>query len=151
MRNITLKLLAAVGIASLAAGTAVSADSAAKPGTPAAPEASIPFIGHGTLRDWQADGRDGLWIQDTRGTWYYAKTLGTCIGLDTAWNIGLDARPAGTFDRFGSIILPGHMGRCMLTSLTKSPGPTKEQRKARPTKPKDAPAETPEGEPANKS
>lgn len=136
MRNFTLKLLATVGVASLASTAVLPADPAAKPDAPVAKEASIPFLGR-NIRDWQADGREGLWIQDTRGKWYYAKTLGDCIGLDSAWSIALDARPAGTFDRFGVIILPGHLGRCNLTSLTESAAPTKDQRRARPHKPAD--------------
>jgi hypothetical protein len=109
-------------------GTVIAAEE-----LPAAPEVSIPFIGMGSINDWRADNRQGLWIQDLSRQWYYARTMGPCIGLDFAQTIGIDARPGGTLDRYGSILVP-HEGRCHLASLVRSDPPP---RKARPVQPKD--------------
>ncbi len=109
-------------LASLAAnlGTALAAE------TPraASPEVSIPFVGMGSINDWRADRRQGLWIQDTHRQWYYAKVMEPCNGLDFAQTIGFDAHPGGTLDRFSSVLVP-HEGKCQLTSLVRSEPPPK--------------------------
>ncbi|MGC4029501.1 MAG: DUF6491 family protein [Steroidobacteraceae bacterium] len=140
MSRLTPGLLAGLLATGLAATPAFAADAAAsQKGRPIGQEASIPFVQHGGVRDWEADGRNGLWLQDSTRQWYYAKTLGPCIGLDFAWSIALDSgHGAGPFDRFSSIILPDHQGRCALTSLTYSKAPPKRQKK--PAKPKDGAA-----------
>ena len=113
--------LLTLGTASTLSTGAISAEGASKPAP--AVQASIPFVDHRNLRDWQADGRDGLWIQDQRRNWYYAKVLGPCIGLDWALTIGFDTGGAsGQLDRFSSIIVPQE-GRCQFTSLTRSDPP----------------------------
>jgi hypothetical protein len=118
--RISATLLALVTATALSTG-AIAADSA---GTPApAAQVSIPFVDHHNLRDWQADGKEGLWIQDQRRNWYYARLLGPCIGLDWALSIGFDTGGAsGQLDRFSSIIVPDE-GRCQITSLTRSDAP----------------------------
>jgi hypothetical protein len=88
----------------------------------AAQEVSIPFVGMGSINDWRADKRQGLWIQDQYHQWYYARIMGPCIGLDFAQTIAFDARPGGTLDRFSSIHVP-HEGRCPLQSLVRSGPP----------------------------
>ena len=86
-------------------------------------EVSIPFVDHNNIRDWQADGKEGVWIQDQRRAWYYAKLLGPCIGLDWALSIGfITGGAAGQLDRFSSILVPEE-GRCQITSLTRSDPP----------------------------
>ena len=113
--------LLALGAAAALAGGAIAAEGASKPAP--AVQASIPFVDHRNLRDWQADGKDGLWIQDQRRNWYYAKVLGPCIGLDWALTIGFDTGGAsGQLDKFSSIIVPDE-GRCQITSLTRSDAP----------------------------
>jgi Family of unknown function (DUF6491) len=95
----------------------------------AALEVSIPFIGHGTIKDWQPDKRQGLWIQDEHHRWYYARLKEPCWGLDNAETIALDTRPGGPFDRFSSIIVP-HEERCHLQSLVRSDPPPKKVKRA---------------------
>ena len=114
-------------LAALLAGTLIAGASAAAKDAPAVEQASIPFVHLNSIRDWRADNRDGLWIQDSRRQWYYAKTLGPCIGLDYAWSIGFDTAPVGTLDRFSSIVVPRE-GRCALTSLTRSEAPPAKRR-----------------------
>jgi hypothetical protein len=124
MKNPLIRISAT--LLTLGTATALSTGAgAAEEASKSAPavQASIPFIDHHNLRDWQADGRDGLWIQDQRRNWYYAKVLGPCIGLDWALTIGFDTGSAsGQLDRFSSLIVPRE-GRCQITSLTRSDPP----------------------------
>lgn len=87
------------------------------------PEATIPFANQRTaIRDWQADGQEGLYVQDVHRDWYYAKLLGPCIGLDFAQSIGFETRGANSLDKFSSIVVPDE-GRCQFMSFTKSDAP----------------------------
>ena len=106
-----------------------SAASATQEKGSAAPEASIPFVGHGGIRSWRADGSKGLWIQGSHRKWYYAKFLGSrCPGLNFAHTLAFDTTPMGTFDRFSAVIVPD-WGRCQVRSLTSSDGPPRKQDK----------------------
>jgi Family of unknown function (DUF6491) len=116
-----------ISAALLAAGL-VSASTLAAPAAPT-PEASIPFIQHNSIRDWQANKQEGLWIQDTRRHWYYAQLMGPCFGLDYAWQIAFDTRSSGTLDKFSAIVVPRE-GRCQIRSLTRSEGPPKRKAKS---------------------
>jgi Family of unknown function (DUF6491) len=111
----TLLVLLAAGLAETAAAEEKAAS---------APQASISFAGMGSINDWRADRRQGLWVQDVHRQWYYASTMGPCPGLDFAQAIGFEVRTSGTLDRFSSIIVP-HEGRCPLTSLVRSEPPPK--------------------------
>jgi hypothetical protein len=100
----------------------------------AAPEASIPFVGHGGIRSWRADGSQGLWVQGSHRKWYYAKFLGRCPGLNFAHTLAFDTTPMGSFDRFSAVIVPD-WGRCQVRSLTPSEGPPRKQDKDAPQQP----------------
>jgi Family of unknown function (DUF6491) len=91
-------------------------------------EASIPFVNLGSIRDWQANKREGIWIQDTHRRWYYATLMGPCLGLDYALSVGFDTRGSGTLDKFAAVVVP-HDDRCQFRSMTRSDAPPK--RKAR--------------------
>jgi hypothetical protein len=116
------KTLSVTLLGTLAAGLVGSA--AAEESPSASPEASIPFVGMGSINDWRADRRQGLWIQDVHRQWYYAKVMEPCNGLDFAQTIGFDAHPGGTLDRFSSVLVP-HEGRCQIESLVRSSPPPK--------------------------
>jgi hypothetical protein len=117
--HIRAGLLASLVVSSLAG--------AATPTTPTA-EASIPFINLRSIRDWQADKREGIWIQDTRKQWYYAKLMGPCVGLDFALSVGFDTRGSGTLDRFSTVIVPDE-DRCPIRSLARSDAPPPKEKK----------------------
>jgi hypothetical protein len=85
-------------------------------------DASIPFANHGGIRDWQADGDHGLWVQSVNRKWYYATFMGACYGLDFATSLGFDTRPMGAFDRWSTVLVPGRR-RCAVRSFTPSDGP----------------------------
>lgn len=94
------------------------------------PEASIPFVNFGSsIRDWHADGVNGLWVQDARKQWFYAKLIGPCHGLDFAIRVGFDTRAVDSLDRFATVVVPGE-GRCSIQSFTKSEAPPGKQGKA---------------------
>jgi len=93
-----------------------------------APQASIPFANNGGIRNWHADRDKGLWIQDSRGKWYYAEFMGgTCRGLNFATTIGFDTLPTGTLDRSTTVVVPRE-GRCPLQSVVSSTGPDKRKK-----------------------
>ena len=106
--------------AALASGAALAEEGASA--STDAPQASIPFVQYGGIRNWKADSDKGLWIQDSHRNWYYAKLMAPCFGLRFATSIGFDTQPMGTFDRFSSVIVPRE-GRCTVQSLVESDGP----------------------------
>jgi hypothetical protein len=120
-----LKLTAGVAVLALA-GTALHAADKDAAAELKAPQASIPFASQGaSIRDWQANGRDGLWVQDAHKQWYYAELVTPCLGLDFAVRVGFETRGTDTLDRFGSVVVPGHE-RCAIKSFTKSEAPPKD-------------------------
>lgn len=117
-------LLIAAAAASLAA--ALPAYAAATGGAgiaPSEPQASIPFVDQGSIRDWRAGGHDTLYVQDIQNRWYRASLMGPCIDLPFTETIGFDARGTNRFDRFSSIRVRGR--NCALTSLVASAPPPK--------------------------
>ncbi|HEY6640978.1 DUF6491 family protein [Povalibacter sp.] len=106
----------------------VTASAFADSSTTPPEQASIPFASNGGIRNWQADRDKGLWIQDSRGKWYYAEFMGdTCRGLNFATSIGFDTLPIGTLDRTSTVIVPRD-GRCPIKSVVSSKGPEKRKK-----------------------
>lgn len=122
----TLLATALGGAAAFAAG-----DKAQEAQELKAPEASIPFANmRASIRDWEADGIDGMWVQDARRQWYHARFIGPCHGIDFATQVGFDVRGTSTLDRFATVVVPEH-GRCAIQTFTKSEAPpTRKQREA---------------------
>jgi hypothetical protein len=115
------------GLAAVAlTGTIAAAEKPADLG----PQVSIPFVNFGSINDWKADDRQGLWIQDVHKQWYYARTTAPCWGLDYALSIGFKTRGTGAFDRFSSILVPDQ-APCQIASLTPSQGPPKKVSKSK--------------------
>lgn len=94
-------------------------------------EASIAFPSHGAIRNFEADGDDGIWLEDIRHRWYYGKFIGPCRGLPFVQAIGFDTRGSAQFDRFAKIVVDGQ--QCQLESLVTAdkPLPRKEREKIR--------------------
>lgn len=92
-------------------------------------EASISFPSYGTIRNFEADGDDGVWIEDQHRNWYYATIIGPCTDLDFVQKIGIDTRGTARLDKFGAIIVAGQ--RCAFSSFVTSdkPLPRKERRR----------------------
>ncbi len=90
-------------------------------------EASISFVDYGNIRNWRADGREAVFIQDVSGKWYRATLMGSCSGLPFAEAVGFDAGATGRLDKFSSVIVRGQ--RCPFTSLVASaPPPSKKDK-----------------------
>jgi|GEM_PF-618055 len=114
-----------------AATPAAGGDEAAQPrrgATASGEEARIPFPEYGGIDSWRPVDDDTLYIKGRSGQWYRAELMGPCIGLRHKVAIGFEIRPAGSFDRFSSIIVDGQ--RCPLRSLTKIESPPDERRGA---------------------
>ena len=128
-----MKRLIIAGMACMAALTQVTAADAKKeaPTELKKPETSIPFIDlKSSIITWEADGEQGLWIQDIRKNWYYAKTFGRCDGLEFAVQIGIKTRTMNTLDRNSDIVVPNSVtGTCALQSFTKSDPPPSEKKR----------------------
>lgn len=94
-------------------------------------EAQIVFPNRGEIRNFEADGQDGIWLEDRRRRWYYAELLGSCQGLNFAQGIGFDTGGAAHFDKYSSIIVEGW--KCPVVSLVTSekPLPRKERERRR--------------------
>jgi len=121
MKNLALSL--AAGLLPLSVGAAATEPTAKSVDAPRAigVEASIVFPSDSSIRNWQADRRRGIWIQDRRGDWYYGTFAGYCRDLDFASAIGVETRGAGRLDRFAAILVRGE--RCSLSSFVTSEGP----------------------------
>jgi Family of unknown function (DUF6491) len=119
MSKTKLVLMAAFSISGIANAFAQAQPESA---LPQLEQASIPFVHHGSIRNWHANKQQGIWIQDIHRRWYYAETMGPCFGLNFANYVGFDAKPMGTLDRFSAVIVPNEM-RCPFRSLTRSDGP----------------------------
>jgi outer membrane biogenesis lipoprotein LolB len=94
-------------------------------------ESFIPFANQrSSVTSWQANGREGLWIESGRGDWYYARFMAPCQGIDSAIRLGFDIGNSDRIDRFSYVIVPNERERCPIVSLKKSdPPPDGDRRK----------------------
>lgn len=91
-------------------------------------ETRIVFPNHGAIRNFEADGDHGVWLEDRQRRWYYAELLGPCTGLNFAQAIGFDTGGTSSFDKFSSITVDGQ--RCSVIKLITSEKPlSKKERK----------------------
>lgn len=120
-------------VLTIAALCAASAVFAAKPSPwpEYGVEASIPFANSGGIRNFEANGDRGIWIEDRQRRWYYAKFIGNCRDLDHAVGVGFDTRGSTTFDKFGAVL--AEHDYCPIESLVtaEKPLPRKERLKLR--------------------
>lgn len=99
----------------------------ATPVAKGSPEVRIPFANHGSIDNWQADGRNALYVQGIGRQWYHATLMGPCDELPFANAIGFETRGTTDFDRFSTIIVRGR--RCPVTSVVKSGPPPRKAHK----------------------
>lgn len=116
----------------LAIGLAASTVSA-KPAAHVWPElgvdASIVFPNYGAIRNFEADGNDGIWIEDLQRRWYYGEIMGGCQNLNFANAIGFDTGGSSRFDKFSNIIVNGD--KCQLSSFVTSEKPLSRKERKR--------------------
>ncbi len=119
----------------LAAATLVAPLHAKKPVPHVWPELGIEtdivFPNNGAIRNFEANGSDGIWLEDRQRRWYYATLAGGCQGLSFAKAIGFDTRGSSRFDKFSAIIVRGD--KCPVLSLVtaEKPLPHKERQRLR--------------------
>jgi hypothetical protein len=123
MLKILLPFVAAafVGAPAVAAPPAETTAAAAK-----AEEVRIPFAGF-RIRNFRAESRDVVYLEDRSRRWYRAEVIGPCHELPWAQAIGIDTRGSSSFDRFSAIVVRGE--RCPLISLTRSEEPKRKKAK----------------------
>lgn len=94
-------------------------------------ETQIQFANRGEIRNFEADGQDGIWLEDRQRRWYYAELQGGCQGLNFAQGVGFDTGGASNFDKFSSIIVDAW--KCPVVSLVtaEKPLPRKEREQRR--------------------
>ncbi|WP_380872217.1 hypothetical protein ACFB49_31600 [Sphingomonas sp. DBB INV C78] len=118
----------AMGVALVAASSGLSVVAHAQPApATATKEASIPFVGSGSIRNYRAIDRRTLLVEDVHGKWYRAELMSDCLDLTYAQAIGFDVRGTNSFDKFSSIIVRGQ--NCPLRSLVPSEAPPKKAKK----------------------
>jgi hypothetical protein len=120
-----IRSLLAVPLLMLGAG-AIAQKAPPPPGTPA----SIPFVDHDGIYDFQADGDHAVYLQDRGRKWYHATVMGPCLGLAFATRIGVKTSGSSSLDRFGSLIVDRE--ECKIDDLVTSDPPPKKVKKAKP-------------------
>lgn len=110
-------ILAAAAALTLAGGGAQAAPSSEL----REPQASIPFVNHGGIRNWQATDSRTLFVQDSRRQWYRATLFSPCFDLPFAIAIGFETRGIDRFDKFSTVRVG--RDRCQVSSLTPSDAP----------------------------
>ena len=125
MNKIMLSLVAA---ALATPAVAAPPHHAAPHSAASAEQARIPFPGM-RIRNFHAEGRDVVYLEDQSRNWYRAEVVGTCTDLPFAQAIGIDTRGSSSFDRFSAIVVGND--RCQLTSLTRSEKPVRKKVKKR--------------------
>lgn len=121
MKTIITKALVACTVGALLSGGAAAS------GSPKSEEARIPFASN--VRDFRADGTDGIYIQDSHRTWYRGTFMSPCLDLPFANAIGFDDRGTGGLDKWGTIYVRGN--RCTLRTFVKSGPPPKTLHKSK--------------------
>lgn len=110
MRN-----LIGLTLLSLAAGGAAAAPA------DSSGETVIPFIHTLSNVEWQAAGKDSLYLRGPKGEWYFIRTMNLCTRLRSSPGIGFQTSAGGQLDRHGAILVQGV--RCPVESITRSDGP----------------------------
>lgn len=88
---------------------------------PAAADVRIPFANSGGIRDWQPDGSEALYIQDSRGRWYRATLFAPCFDLPYSDRVAFLTRGNDVLDKFSSVLVRGK--RCQFSTLVPSAPP----------------------------
>jgi hypothetical protein len=130
MMRTTIATLA--GLAGLLHGCANLPEPESADGVPlSSPETFISFANQrNAVHSWQADGLDGLWVQDGRRNWYYARFIGPCFGIDHAFRLGFDTGSSNRIDRFSFVVVPDERDRCAIMSFRKSEPPPDGKRRS---------------------
>ncbi|MBO9715194.1 DUF6491 family protein [Sphingomonas sp.] len=126
------KTLTALIPALIIASPALAQGSGHKPAPrPPGTETSIPFATHGGIRTFTPDRNgEGVYLEDNRRNWYYAKFVPRCENLDFAFQVGFKTFGGGPSLSRGDTIFAGGE-RCFITSLVTSAPPPEKPKKAK--------------------
>ncbi|MFZ5748853.1 MAG: DUF6491 family protein [Pseudomonadota bacterium] len=127
----TRTILAAT-LLSLVAVPALAQDHKPNPSPTPGTRAEIPFLRFNTIRNFEADGDKGIWLQDDRRNWYYADLIGPCTNLPYAIRIAAVSRFDDTLDSHDSFLVDGE--RCTVGTLVHSEAPPPKVKKAKKAK-----------------
>jgi Family of unknown function (DUF6491) len=94
-------------------------------------ETDIVFPNDGAIRNFEANGNDGIWLEDRQRRWYYATLAGGCQDLNFAESIGFDTRGSSRFDKFSAIIVRGDTCPVVSVVTAEKPLPHKERQRLR--------------------
>ena len=118
-----IRPLLALSLAALCAAASPAQTTPPAPGTPA----TIPFVGHDGIYDFQPDGDRAVYLEDRTRKWYRATVLGPCLGLTFATRIGVETRGTSSLDRYGALLVDGQ--QCQIDQLVTSGPPPKKAKK----------------------
>jgi hypothetical protein len=121
MKSFILSAVAALALA--------GAVQAAPSGATLQPQASIPFVNHGGIRNWEAPDTRTLYVQDNHQRWYRADMFGPCLDLPYAVGIRFENRGLDRFDKFSTVRVG--RDRCYISSVTASDGPPQKAKRNR--------------------
>ena len=93
---------------------------------PAVASEPTAFVNRADMRDWLADGEQGLWIQAGNLRWYYARFAGICHGVNSTNSLAFDTRASDNIDQKSAVIVPGGT-RCRVQWFAGSGGPPKKR------------------------
>ena len=71
--------------------------------------ASIPFSELGTIYDWRADSRAGIYIESDDRKWFHATFMAPCENLPFTEHVGFRTTPPLPIDKFDSIEVRGEI------------------------------------------
>jgi acetyl-CoA acetyltransferase len=80
------------------------------------------FVDHAAMRNWQADGERGLWIQAGNPGWFYVRFARVCHGLSSTNSLAFETLASGRIDRTSAVIMPGG-ARCPVQRIGPSGAP----------------------------
>jgi hypothetical protein len=81
--------------------------------------ASIPFLNHDGVRDWQVESPYAMRIESATGQWYRATFYGACPELRFRNSVGFVTDSTHRLDRFSSVIAGGQ--RCWFRTFERVP------------------------------
>lgn len=81
------------------------------------------------IRNFEADGDKGIWIEDVQRRWYYGAFKGRCTRLERARGLGYDTGGSSTFDKSSTIFVDDDF--CMLSSFVTSEKPLSRKERKR--------------------
>jgi hypothetical protein len=108
-------------LAAVALSLAGCASSGPKNPSVSPASARIPFSEFGSIYDWRADGRAGIYVESDNRKWFHATFIAPCENLPFTEHVGFRTTPPLPIDKFDSIEVRGQ--NCYFNSLEQVPGP----------------------------